>query len=113
MYISHWNLHIEPANNQSPERAVELCLNAFENSPATLDVEKYFRGGYMVQVTFQHEIDTWQEACFDVLKMSQQLGAGWYLLGKIDNELNAVLSRQINSHIPIPQLQWAECHINH
>ena len=63
----------------------------------------------MCTLEFYHYDElTWPEIVFELIQFTQKLGSGWSLVGNIDSEFSAILSRQSGNHIIISGLQWAE-----
>ena len=63
----------------------------------------------MAVLEFYHDDSlSWQELVFEVLLFAQKLGSGWSLLGSMEDDPSAVLSKDLHAKISISGLTWAE-----
>jgi len=106
---STWKLHLDSSSEESAKKIVNRCIGAFDHPPIESSIEKYSKGGYMATLEFFHNDKySWSEVVVEVIEFGQRLGSGWSMFGNINNESNAVLSKNASNHISISGLQWAE-----
>jgi hypothetical protein len=111
---SHWKLHLDSSSEESARKIVNQCIKTFDRPPIESSITKYSKGGYMATLEFFHNNNyTWPEVVIEVIEFGQRLGSGWSLLGNINTESNAVLSKNVGNHINISGLQWVEWQLSH
>lgn len=109
---SIWKLHLDSSSEESAVKLVRRCIKAFDHPPVECSVERYSKGGFMAILEFFHNDQySWPEIVVEVIEFGQRLGSGWSMLGNIDDECNAILSKKAGNHIRISGLQWAEWHV--
>jgi hypothetical protein len=110
---STWKFHLDSSSEESAKKIVNRCIKALNRPPVESSIEKYSKGGHMAILEFSHNDKySWPEVVFEVIEFGQKLGGGWYLLGDIQNESNAVLSKNNGNRICISGLQWAEWQVS-
>ncbi len=106
---STWKLHLDASTEESARKIINRCVKVLNRPPVESSFEKYYKGGYMATLEIFHdEKYTWPQVVVEVIEFGQRLGSGWSILGDIQNESNAVLSKNVGNHIRISGLQWAE-----
>lgn len=113
MARSYWKLHLNSQSKEGAKKILNNRIKAINRLPMESTIEKYFKGGYMATLEFNHyEELSWPEVLVEVIEFGQKIGGSWALTGKIGMDPSAILSKNAGSHISISGLEWAEWQVS-